>query len=116
MKEFSELGGFRIAALDLELRGAGTCSAPAAWPIEAIGFDMYCQMLERAVSKLKGEETAPELRTRSASASTFESRRTTSPAKTCACERTAHLVDRHRRTSRTFEKNWPTALALPPVR
>jgi transcription-repair coupling factor (superfamily II helicase) len=31
--------------------------------IEAIGFDMYCQMLERAVSKLKGEESAPELRT-----------------------------------------------------
>ena len=31
--------------------------------IEAIGFDMYCQMLERAVSKLKGEEAAPELRT-----------------------------------------------------
>ena len=31
--------------------------------IEAIGFDMYCQMLERAVSKLKGEESTPELRT-----------------------------------------------------
>jgi len=31
--------------------------------IEAIGFDMYCQMLERAVSKLKGEEVAPDLRT-----------------------------------------------------
>ena len=31
--------------------------------IEAIGFDLYCQMLERAVSKLKGEDVTPELRT-----------------------------------------------------
>jgi transcription-repair coupling factor (superfamily II helicase) len=31
--------------------------------IEAIGFDLYCQMLERAVSKLKGQESAPDLRT-----------------------------------------------------
>ena len=31
--------------------------------IESIGFDMYVQMLERAVAKLKGEEAAPELRT-----------------------------------------------------
>src|SRR5437879_13036946 len=31
--------------------------------IEAIGFDMYCQMLERAVSKLQEEEVAPDLRT-----------------------------------------------------
>jgi transcription-repair coupling factor (superfamily II helicase) len=65
MKEFSELGaGFRIAALDLELRGAGNMlGRQQHGHIEAIGFDMYCQMLERAVSKLKGEESAPELRT-----------------------------------------------------
>ena len=65
MKEFSELGaGFRIAALDLELRGAGNMlGRQQHGHIEAIGFDMYCQMLERAVSKLKGEEVAPELRT-----------------------------------------------------
>jgi transcription-repair coupling factor (superfamily II helicase) len=65
MKEFSELGaGFRIAALDLELRGAGNMlGRQQHGHIEAIGFDMYCQMLERAVSKLKGEEAAPELRT-----------------------------------------------------
>jgi transcription-repair coupling factor (superfamily II helicase) len=65
MKEFSELGaGFRIAALDLELRGAGNMlGRQQHGHIEAIGFDMYCQMLERAVSKLKGEDAAPELRT-----------------------------------------------------
>ena len=65
MKEFSELGaGFRIAAIDLELRGAGNMlGRQQHGHIEAIGFDMYCQMLERAVSKLKGEESGPELRT-----------------------------------------------------
>jgi transcription-repair coupling factor (superfamily II helicase) len=65
MKEFSELGaGFRIAALDLELRGAGNMlGRQQHGHIEAIGFDMYCQMLERAVSKLKGEESTPDLRT-----------------------------------------------------
>jgi len=65
MKEFSELGaGFRIAALDLELRGAGNMlGRQQHGHIEAIGFDMYCQMLERAVARLKGEEAAPDLRT-----------------------------------------------------
>ncbi len=65
MKEFSELGaGFRIAALDLELRGAGNMlGRQQHGHIEAIGFDLYCQMLERAVSKLKGQESAPDLRT-----------------------------------------------------
>jgi transcription-repair coupling factor (superfamily II helicase) len=65
MKEFSELGaGFRIAALDLELRGAGNMlGRQQHGHIEAIGFDMYVQMLEHAVAKLKGEEAAPELRT-----------------------------------------------------
>jgi transcription-repair coupling factor (superfamily II helicase) len=65
MKEFSELGaGFRIAALDLELRGAGNMlGRQQHGHIESIGFDMYVQMLERAVSKLKGEEATPDLRT-----------------------------------------------------
>src|SRR5579864_7362235 len=53
MKEFSELGaGFRIAALDLELRGAGNMlGRQQHGHIEAVGFDMYCQMLERAVAE-----------------------------------------------------------------
>jgi transcription-repair coupling factor (superfamily II helicase) len=65
MKEFSELGaGFRIAALDLELRGAGNMlGRQQHGHIEAIGFDLYVQMLERTVAKLKGEDSAPDLRT-----------------------------------------------------
>jgi transcription-repair coupling factor (superfamily II helicase) len=64
LKEFSELGaGFRIAALDLELRGAGNLlGRQQHGHINAIGFDLYCQMLERAVAALKGEEAVPELR------------------------------------------------------
>ena len=64
LNEFSELGaGFRIAALDLELRGAGNLlGRQQHGHINAIGFDLYCQMLERAVSTLKGEEVALELR------------------------------------------------------
>ncbi|MBI3670479.1 MAG: transcription-repair coupling factor [Acidobacteria bacterium] len=64
LREFSELGaGFRIAALDLELRGAGhLLGRQQHGHINAIGFDLYCQMLERAVAGLKGEAPAPELR------------------------------------------------------
>jgi transcription-repair coupling factor (superfamily II helicase) len=64
LKEFSELGaGFRIAALDLELRGAGNLLGQQQHGhINAIGFDLYCQMLERAVANLKGEAPVSELR------------------------------------------------------
>jgi transcription-repair coupling factor (superfamily II helicase) len=64
LKEFSALGaGFRVAALDLELRGAGNLlGGQQHGHINAIGFDLYCQMMERAVSALKGEETKPEMR------------------------------------------------------
>ena len=57
LKEFSDLGaGFKIAALDLELRGAGNMlGGEQSGHIEAIGFEMYTSMLEEAVSKLKGE-------------------------------------------------------------
>ena len=64
LKEFSDLGaGFRIAALDLELRGAGNLlGGEQHGHIEAVGFDMYCQMMERAVAERKGEAVAPERR------------------------------------------------------
>ncbi len=64
LQEFSDLGaGFRIAALDLELRGAGNLlGGEQHGHIEAVGFDMYCQMMERAVSERKGEPVAPERR------------------------------------------------------
>jgi transcription-repair coupling factor (superfamily II helicase) len=62
LKEFSDLGaGFRIAALDLELRGAGNLlGREQHGHIAAVGFDLYCQMLERAVAERKGEAVAPE--------------------------------------------------------
>jgi transcription-repair coupling factor (superfamily II helicase) len=64
LKEFSELGaGFRIAALDLELRGAGNLlGGQQHGHIDAVGFDLYSKMLERAVAELRGETSAPELR------------------------------------------------------
>jgi transcription-repair coupling factor (superfamily II helicase) len=57
LKEFSDLGaGFKIAALDLELRGAGNLlGGEQSGHIEAIGFELYTQMLERAVREMKGE-------------------------------------------------------------
>ncbi len=57
LKEFSDLGaGFKIAALDLELRGAGNMlGGQQSGHIEAVGFEMYSGMLEEAVAKIKGE-------------------------------------------------------------
>ncbi len=57
LKEFSDLGaGFKIAALDLELRGAGNMlGGEQSGHIEAIGFEMYTTMLEEAVRTMKGE-------------------------------------------------------------
>ncbi len=63
LKEFSELGsGFRLAALDLELRGAGNLlGAEQHGHVNAIGFDLYTQMLERALTELRsGTAAAPE--------------------------------------------------------
>ncbi|HVA71732.1 MAG TPA: transcription-repair coupling factor [Candidatus Limnocylindrales bacterium] len=64
LKEFSDLGaGFRIAALDLELRGAGNIlGSEQHGHIESVGFDLYCQMLERAVAERKGEVVQSERR------------------------------------------------------
>ncbi|MCU1320430.1 MAG: transcription-repair coupling factor [Acidobacteriaceae bacterium] len=61
LKEFSDLGaGFKIAALDLELRGAGNMlGGEQSGHIEAIGFEMYTTMLEEAVRKMKGEYEKP---------------------------------------------------------
>ena len=65
IREFSELGaGFRIAALDLELRGAGNLlGGQQHGHIEAIGFDLYCQMLERTMEELRTGEALPEVET-----------------------------------------------------
>jgi transcription-repair coupling factor (superfamily II helicase) len=65
IREFSDLGaGFRIAALDLELRGAGNLlGGQQSGHIDAIGFDLYTQMLERTVRELKGEPVEDEVST-----------------------------------------------------
>ena len=65
LQEFSDLGsGFRIAAMDLEIRGAGNLlGAEQHGHIAAVGFDTYCRLLERAVQELKGETVLPEVRT-----------------------------------------------------
>ena len=65
LKEFSDLGaGFKIAALDLELRGAGNLlGGEQSGHIEAVGFELYTTMLERTVRELKGEVTEAALET-----------------------------------------------------
>jgi transcription-repair coupling factor (superfamily II helicase) len=63
LKEFSDLGaGFKIAALDLELRGAGNIlGGEQHGHIAAVGFDMYVRLLEETVHELKGEEAPLEI-------------------------------------------------------
>ncbi|HUR49265.1 MAG TPA: transcription-repair coupling factor, partial [Acidimicrobiales bacterium] len=64
IREFSDLGsGFRVAALDLEIRGAGNLlGGEQSGHIEAVGFDMYMKLLEQTIKELKGEELEDELR------------------------------------------------------
>jgi transcription-repair coupling factor (superfamily II helicase) len=63
LKEFSDLGaGFKIAALDLELRGAGNLlGGEQHGHIEAVGYDTYIRLLEETVQELKGEEVPLEI-------------------------------------------------------
>ena len=64
IREFSELGaGFRIAALDLELRGAGNLlGGEQSGHIEAVGLDLYVKLLEQTILELKGQPAAEEAR------------------------------------------------------
>jgi transcription-repair coupling factor (superfamily II helicase) len=65
IREFTELGsGFRLAAWDLEIRGAGNLlGAEQHGHIAAVGFDMYCRMLEETAKELKGEPLEEEFKT-----------------------------------------------------
>jgi transcription-repair coupling factor (superfamily II helicase) len=65
LKEFSDLGaGFKIAALDLELRGAGNMlGGEQSGHIEAVGFELYTSMLEEEVKKFKGERMEDRITT-----------------------------------------------------
>ena len=58
IREFTDLGsGFKIAMRDLEIRGAGNLLGESqSGHMAAVGYDLYCKMLNEAVSQLKGEK------------------------------------------------------------
>ncbi|MFA6132697.1 MAG: transcription-repair coupling factor [Phycisphaerae bacterium] len=60
IEEFSDLGaGFQIAMRDLEIRGAGNILGhEQSGHIAAVGYELYCQLLEQAVRELRGDKTA----------------------------------------------------------
>ena len=64
IREFSDLGsGFRVAALDLEIRGAGNMlGGEQSGHIESVGFEMYMKLLEETVRELKGEDIEDDVR------------------------------------------------------
>jgi len=61
VEEFSDLGaGFQIAMRDLEIRGAGNIlGAEQSGHIAAVGYELYCRMLENTVRQLRGEKAPP---------------------------------------------------------
>jgi len=63
IQELSELGsGFKLAIQDLEIRGAGNLLGPSqSGYITAVGFELYTQLMEKAVKELKGEEVVEEI-------------------------------------------------------
>jgi transcription-repair coupling factor (superfamily II helicase) len=64
INEFSDLGsGFRVAALDLEIRGAGNLlGGEQSGTIDAVGFEMYMKLLEETIRELKGEDLEDDVR------------------------------------------------------
>ena len=66
IEEFTDLGsGFKIALRDLEIRGTGNIlGSEQHGHIIAVGYDMYCKLLEEAVQRLKGEEIEETVETR----------------------------------------------------
>jgi transcription-repair coupling factor (superfamily II helicase) len=63
IKEFTSLGsGYKIALRDLEIRGAGNIlGSEQHGHIAAVGFELYCRLLEETISELRGEPKKPEL-------------------------------------------------------
>ena len=59
IRDYTELGsGFRIALRDLEVRGAGNLlGGEQSGQLDAIGYDLYCRMLDETLRELKGEES-----------------------------------------------------------
>ena len=65
IKEFTEFGsGFKIALRDLEIRGAGNILGPEQHGhMEAVGYEMYCKLLEETVKEMQGEAVLEEVDT-----------------------------------------------------
>ena len=65
IRQYSTLGsGFKIALRDLEIRGAGNLlGTEQSGHINAVGFDLYCQLLKQSVARLKGEPVKPRVET-----------------------------------------------------
>ena len=65
IREFTELGsGFKIAMKDLEIRGAGNVLGEAQHGhMAAVGYDLYCKMLNEAVNELKGISNGADFET-----------------------------------------------------
>jgi|LSQX01.2.fsa_nt_gb transcription-repair coupling factor (superfamily II helicase) len=63
IRDFTELGaGFKIALRDLEVRGAGNLlGAEQHGQLEAIGYDLYCRMLEESIQELQGQRPARQI-------------------------------------------------------
>ena len=65
IKEFTEFGsGFKIALRDLEIRGAGNILGPEQHGhMDAVGYEMYCKLLDETVKELQGEKVVEEVDT-----------------------------------------------------
>lgn len=65
IREFTELGsGYKVAMRDLEIRGAGNLlGAEQHGHIAAVGFDLYCRLLEEAVQEARGQKTEQPVET-----------------------------------------------------
>ena len=63
LERFTELGsGFKVASLDLELRGAGdVLGAEQSGAVSSVGFDMFLKMLEEAVAEVRGDVVTHEI-------------------------------------------------------
>jgi transcription-repair coupling factor (superfamily II helicase) len=63
IKQYSALGsGFKIAMRDLEIRGAGNLLGPQqSGHITAVGFELYCQLLQQSIAAFKGEKVKPRV-------------------------------------------------------
>ena len=117
LREFSDLGaGFKIAALDLELRGAGNLlGGEQHGHIAAVGFDMYLKMLDETVQELKGEETPLEVHSALEPGpghphpARIHRRRAPAPARLQAHRRRQRLRTSRRLPRRAGRPLWPAA-------